>query len=61
MSTREFFLRYLGDINFLLQEYENAAEYYKILLSEFKNNKTRTNLAYLNALEYITYSRLCHE
>jgi hypothetical protein len=29
MTQREYFLRYLADLNFLLADYEMAADYYK--------------------------------
>lgn len=61
MSHKEYLLRYLGDVNFLLQEYENALEYYKLLLTELKSNRTNTRLALMNALECFSYARIQYD
>ncbi len=61
MTQREYLNRYLGDMHFLLQEYDTAYGYYKELISEFRNNKTKTSLVAKNAIEYQQYSRLLGE
>jgi hypothetical protein len=58
ISQREYLFRYLGDMHFLLQEYDTAYNYYKELVTELKSNKTKALLMSRNALEYQMYARL---